>query len=1038
LLVDGVLDYAIFTLNARGCVASWNSGAQRIKGYTQSEILGKSVSVFYPPEDVKARRPQRGLFKAIQNGKYSEEGWRIRKDGAPFFAQVTITAIMDEHGALRGFSKITRDVTARVATESVLRENEELLRMANAAAGVGVFSIDFAAKKTRLSAELLALFGLPYDAENACLNPLIFVHPDDRESVDAAVAAANDPAGGGLARFEHRTIRPDGEVRWLSVNGMTIFADGPDGRKPVRAIGTCIDITARKRAEIDLQTMTDRFQAATEGASDGLWDWRVGSNVVWKSTRFWLLLGFKPGDKLPPDTIESWRERLHPDDLERTVKALYAHVETGSPYDVEYRLQMVDGGYRWFRARGVSQRDDAGKAIRMAGSIQDIHDRVTAQQELKASNAALEEAQAVGRIGAWSYDPITGKIAWSRQLFVLFDRDEALGPPKYGTEMARYVDPDAARLIAAVEKTKADGDPYNLVVQLRPTANGARFIRARGKARRDEAGRIVGLFGTAADVTAEVEREEALKLAREQAEAASRSKSEFLANMSHEIRTPMTAIIGFADLLDDPSCTPEQRAGYVRTIRQNGEHLLQIVNDILDISKIEAGKMTVENMQCSLTGVMAEVESLMRLRAVEKDISFGIEYGGRLPETICTDPTKLRQILFNLVGNAIKFTEHGGVRITVGVKNAGSRKTLRFDVADTGIGIQIEQQAQLFNSFAQADSSTTRRFGGTGLGLAISKRLAMLIGGELSVISEVNQGSVFSLSLDITDNNRVPAMAGGSRAVPVVDLQPPLMNTRILLAEDGADNRRLVTAYLEKAGCSVDVAVDGQSAVEQVVDAANAQRPFDLVLMDVQMPRLDGYGAARELRRLGYATLPIVALTAHAFEGERERCISCGCNDYAIKPVDPPALIATLRRHLKAADHLGYATGAANRVVPSTVSSERLRSSRLGDPVMDSIIGQYIEELPGQVSHMTALLKKNDLPSLQKLAHQIKGSGSGYGFSDISRLAIAAEATVIHNEPLEQIQAAFQVLASLIRRVEGYDRSREMPGEPGQPLATHA
>jgi PAS domain S-box-containing protein len=385
-------------------------------------------------------------------------------------------------------------------------------------------------------------------------------------------------------------------------------------------------------------------------------------------------------------------------------------------------------------------------------------------------------------------------------------------------------------------------------------------------------------------------------------EAANRAKSEFLANMSHEIRTPMTAIMGFSDILLR-NLEERDNLSAANTIKRNGEYLLELVNDILDLSKIEAGKLEIERIVCSPGKVVADVASLMLVRAEAEGLPLEIEYVGGIPETILCDPTRLRQILINLVGNAIKFTETGSVRLVTRLVQGTARPpTLQFDVIDTGIGMTHEQSSRLFQPFTQADASTTRKFGGTGLGLTISKRLAEMLGGDIIVNSAPGKGSTFSVAVETGPLDGVPilknvteAMVERNQKAKVSAASAVKLDCHILLAEDGPDNQRLISFVLEKAGADVTLAENGLIARDKALAAQEAGEPFDVILMDMQMPVMDGYTATRKLRDVDY-TRPIIALTANAMAGDDEKCRRAGCDGYAAKPIDREKLFATIKR----------------------------------------------------------------------------------------------------------------------------------------------
>ncbi len=396
------------------------------------------------------------------------------------------------------------------------------------------------------------------------------------------------------------------------------------------------------------------------------------------------------------------------------------------------------------------------------------------------------------------------------------------------------------------------------------------------------------------------------------AEEANQAKSDFLANMSHEIRTPMTAILGFTEMLLHRLRDREDLEA-ARTIDRNGRHLLAIINDLLDLSKIEAGKLETEKVTCSLVEILSDVEVLMREAAEHKGLKLQVDYDTPIPEPIVTDPLRLRQILINLVGNAVKFTEQGEIRVVARfAANRFGHQHLEVDIRDTGIGMTPEQMERVFDPFVQANSSTARKYGGSGLGLAICQRVAGLLGGEIRMQSAVGLGSTFTLAIPVALSDVARMIQPGNEPLLETPISQetaklPALNGRILLVEDGIDNQRLISLILAKAGLTVTLAKHGKEALEAVFPSDSVNGPevvFDVILMDIQMPEMDGHEATRRLRDMGYRG-PIIALSAHASKHEIQAILDAGCNEYLAKPIDRHELIRTIQRHI----HHGTAEG---------------------------------------------------------------------------------------------------------------------------------
>ncbi|MEM7378753.1 MAG: ATP-binding protein, partial [Pseudomonadota bacterium] len=523
----------------------------------------------------------------------------------------------------------------------------------------------------------------------------------------------------------------------------------------------------------------------------------------------------------------------------------------------------------------------------------------------------------------------------------------------------------------------------------------------------------------------------------EKAEIANQAKSDFLSNMSHEIRTPLTAVLGFADVMKSSAFSNDARyQQYLDTISRSGNHLLTLINDILDLSKVEAGKLEVELLPIDPCLLLIDVEDLLRDRADSKSVGLTASIEGTIPSEVSSDPVRFKQIITNLVGNAIKFTEEGGVRLVARYDEAV--QALSVSVHDTGIGMTPEQASNVFQEFTQADTSTTRRFGGTGLGLSISRKLANALGGDIAVSSVMGEGSTFTVTVRaealsaarITDLDTVrharQLAAAQASMVPVFAGQP------VLVADDAEENRVLLTVLLEERGLTVHTVENGQLAVEAI-----AEGDYQIVLSDLNMPVLDGYGLVATVRRDG-CELPIVALTADAMKGMRERVVAAGFTDYLTKPVELPALNTVLQRYLGDAEFVqpadapapvapasltdgdGAAPAAETGAVPEvdvcalSTKNERIRS----------IAEKFVAEHPATVDSLCTLLDTPDREAARQLAHRIKGTSGSMGFMKISEIAAEMEQRLLADD----LAGAIDVLPTLqgirpVMTTEAQDRA---------------
>ncbi|MCM2374551.1 response regulator [Aporhodopirellula aestuarii] len=534
--------------------------------------------------------------------------------------------------------------------------------------------------------------------------------------------------------------------------------------------------------------------------------------------------------------------------------------------------------------------------------VEDTAERTWAIVERAKIEQALRESEERFRMladnmsqFAWTCEDF-GKVNWFNQRWLDYTGSTMDEMRDWGWTKVQHPD-HVDRVRESVLRARETGEIWEDTFPLRGKDGEYRWFLSRAVPIKDKAGNILRWFGTNTDVTNQREAEEALRKSEKMARQASISKSEFLANMSHEIRTPMAAILGHADMLLSHLDDPDNR-GCVETIKRNGNHLLDIINDILDLSRIEAGKLDIEPESCKLSEVLQDIWALMQVRVEDKSIELRVVGEGKLPSTIETDPKRLKQVLINLIGNAIKFTEKGQVQLRVTHTQANDQHRLRFEIQDTGIGISGEHMGKLFKPFSQADSSVTRRFGGTGLGLSISKRLVTMLGGQLTVESELGVGSTFRVELPVGDLENVSFDEFQIEKVSHQTERPRnrvCLGCRVLLVDDRRDVRFVAQHILEGAGAAIDTATNGREAIEKIRTAEQNGQAFDVVVMDMQMPVMDGYAATAELRATGFER-PIIAMTADAMTGDKERCLEVGCDDYQSKPVDAKELVEKVRR----------------------------------------------------------------------------------------------------------------------------------------------
>jgi PAS domain S-box-containing protein len=707
------------------------------------------------------------------------------------------------------------------------------------------------------------------------------------------------------------------------------------------------NVVRRRTAEDALRADEERYRMIAENVSDIIWSadfvhaplaLGAGAAVDDPSPiRMRLTYASPSVTRILGYTVEEFCAKplaafMLPDSYRRSVAVLAEELQTdlrtagasNRQWTLDMDLLAKDGSPRMCEITAVFLRDQSQRPVGVLGIARDITSRKRAEAAIRESEAryrAIFEVAGDGII-MMREDRFVECNPATLRIFGC-TREEFIGHPPYEFSPPRQPDGRDSRekalemIHAALQGTpqsfdwqhlRGDGTPFDAEVTLtRLDLSDHTFVQSIVRDATDRRRAERELRDYAAALEAANKRLEELHAA---AEVATRSKSEFLANMSHEIRTPLTAIMGFAEIIlseGDIARAPPHRIEAINAILRNSTYLLRILNDILDLSKIEAGRLEVERVVCEPVQMVADVLRLMQVRADAKRLPLLAEFAGPIPETVRSDPTRLRQVLINLIGNAVKFTEQGSVRLVVRtLPDAGDGALLQFEIIDTGIGMEPHEVARLFQPFTQADNSTSRRFGGTGLGLTISKRLIEMLGGSIAVDSRPGAGSTFRATIATGPLEGVTMLAAPTLdsirvADAIDDARTPAgqmqLSARVLLAEDAPDNQRLISFVLTKANAEVTCADNGQIACELALAAWREGRSFDLILMDMQMPVLDGYQATRALRNEGYAG-KIIALTANAMAGQRELCLRAGCDDYVTKPINRQRLLSVLVRHL--------------------------------------------------------------------------------------------------------------------------------------------
>ncbi len=962
----------ILRWDTEGKITFFNEYAQSFFGFTENEIIGRHVVGTIVPETESTGRDLGPLMDDIcqhpQNYGYNVNE-NMRKDGSKVWVAWTNKVLTDDAGIPIGALSIGADMTGH-------RQSEQRFKLAAEAISDLIYEWDMRDDTLHWFGDIDTALGFEQGELPHTLEAWIErIHPDDFIRLTDAITLhriSTEPIN-----YEYKVKRKDGSwVHW-SDYGVPVL---DSGGKPCRWIGACTDITDTKKAEQELIESEERYRTLFTNEIDAISIFEIETKKIVDVNDAWLkLYGYSKDDlgNLTINDVSAEQKSTH--------KAVKQSAKIGTVFIPERKHRHKDGT-EFFVELSAGPFTWKGQKL-MYALVRDITERKKAEDKLKESEQLLAETQKIAQLGSWELDVATEEIKWSEETFRITGIQ-----PKEKLTLQEYLDmvhPDDIPLLQeALEKSTSEKKPFEVELRHRQPDGLNNYTLTRGKPIVIE-NQIVKFIGSVLDITERKHSEQELQKAKEVAEAANRAKSAFLANMSHELRTPLNAIIGFSELMTRDVSLSKGQLKDLGTIVGSGEHLLTLINDVLEFSKIEAGRINLHEEIFDLHWFLNNLEEMFRLRTQQKNLYLNFEKSSDLPRSIRADQSKLRQILINLLGNAVKFTESGGIALWV-TNNRSNNSTsqnkcsLNFEVSDTGPGIEGEKQDKIFEAFFQVEERQSHHQG-TGLGLSISQKFVKMLGGKLQLESKINKGSRFTFTLPVEVTNDITTHPPcHRRKVSTLAEGQPIF--RLLVVEDNNHNRELLVRLLRSVGFKVQEAVNGKEAV----DIFRKWQPH-LIWMDMRMPVLDGYEATSIITSMGQSQsdvdTKIIALTASAFEEDRLRVIECGGHDFVRKPYREAEIFEMIHKHLG----VNYVYKNDDQGIPADSSNES---------VIDETLSTLVQEIPKNL--LARLKEATELSDITMIAQAIEE------IQDCNRKVAEALSLLASNFAYEEILSIIQ------------------------------